>query len=116
MLALKAQRAAHQSNTTLIFDEIDAGVSGAIADRLGRKLLQLGKHVQVISISHLPQIASKGQQHLKIYKTEHENTTETHVKILNPTERIQEIASMLSNGEITQKALENAAQLLQEHY
>ena len=56
------------------------------------------------------------KQHLKIYKTEHENTTETHVKILNPTERIQEIASMLSNGEITQKALENAAQLLQEHY
>jgi DNA repair protein RecN (Recombination protein N) len=64
----------------------------------------------------LPQIASKGQQHLKIFKTEQEHTTETHVKILTPTERIHEIASMLSNGEITQKALENAAQLLQEHY
>lgn len=115
MLALKAQRAVYKTSTTMVFDEIDTGVSGAIADRLGRKLLQLSKNVQVISISHLPQIASKGQQHLKIFKTEQEHATETHVCVLNENERITEIASMLSNGEITQKALENAALLLQDN-
>jgi len=113
MLALKAQRAAHMLPSVLVFDEIDTGVSGGIADRLGRLMQELSKRVQVISISHLPQIASKATHHIKIYKKESAHSTETFVKSLTDQERLEEIAAMLSNGEITQKALENAAQLMQ---
>ncbi|MGM0376730.1 MAG: DNA repair protein RecN [Bacteroidota bacterium] len=113
MLCIKSLLSSARGLPTIIFDEIDAGVSGEIADRMGRIMQDMGHHIQVISITHLPQIAGKGDHHFKVFKTETEHHTLSSVKSLSPEERVQEIAGMLSGSELTDAALENARLLLE---
>lgn len=104
---------AHRSNLpTIIFDEIDTGVSGEIAHRMAEIMTGLGKDMQVITITHLPQIAAKGTQHYRVYKDDSGLMTETHIERLKQTERITELAQMLSGKNITEAALKNAEELL----
>jgi len=112
MLSLKALIAQKASLPTIIFDEIDTGTSGEIASKIGTIIQQMGQYMQVLNITHLPQIASKGQQHVKVFKTETEQRTLTQLKELTPEERLQEIAEMLSGNPPTQAAYENARELL----
>lgn len=112
MLCIKALLAHKQALPTLIFDEIDTGVSGDIASRMGQIMQQMGSQMQVISITHLPQIAALGSNHYKVYKADGEEFTETHINHLSPDERIQEIAQMLSGSQITPEAIANAKRLL----
>ena len=98
---------------TIIFDEIDTGVSGSIAEKMALIMQEMGKaDRQVISITHLPQIASKGQTHYKVYKEDTEVGTNSHIRQLNQEERIHEIANMLSGATLTEAALNNAKALL----
>lgn len=112
MLSLKALIAEKTALPTIIFDEIDSGISGEIADKMGSIMQRMADHMQVINITHLPQIAGKGKYHYLVYKTESETTTTTNIKKLNTDERILEIAKMLSGEELTEAALSNARELL----
>ena len=112
MLSLKSILSENESLPTIIFDEIDAGVSGEIADKMGNIIKELASRMQVINITHLPQIASKGNYHYKVYKTENHHSTITEIKQLNDDERIQEIAKMLSGEALTESAISNARELL----
>ncbi|MDR2083931.1 MAG: DNA repair protein RecN [Bacteroidales bacterium] len=112
MLALKSIIAIKNDIPTVIFDEIDSGVSGITADAVAAKLREISKNIQVISISHLPQIAAKADAQFLVYKEELENRTFTRVKLLNNKERINAIASMLSGSNVTAAAIENAVNLL----
>jgi DNA repair protein RecN (Recombination protein N) len=112
MLALKALLAEKKKLPCIIFDEIDTGVSGEVADRIGNILLRMGSHMQVIAITHLPQLASKGGHHLFVYKEEDAKSTVSHIKELGSAERVTEIAKMLSRGKPTETALSNAKELL----
>lgn len=112
MLCLKALLAEKKNLPCMVFDEIDTGVSGEVADRIGSILNNMGKHMQVISITHLPQIASKGKHHLWVYKKEGEEKTLSHIKELSKEERTVEIAKMLSTGKPTESAIKNALDLL----
>ncbi|GHT66253.1 DNA repair protein RecN [Bacteroidia bacterium] len=114
MLSLKSLIAWTGDLPTIIFDEIDTGVSGEIADKMGEIIAELGKSIQVINITHLPQIASKGNAHYWVYKTENERDTTTHIKKLNEQERITEIAKMLSGQTLTDAAIKNAKELLKK--
>ncbi|HOY38689.1 MAG: DNA repair protein RecN [Bacteroidales bacterium] len=113
MLCLKSLMSSEDAIPTLIFDEIDAGVSGEIADKMGRIMQKLSVGRQVISITHLPQIAARGKSHFKVIKTEKTDRTVTSVKLLNQNERTEELASMLSGAEVTAAARANATNLLQ---
>jgi DNA repair protein RecN (Recombination protein N) len=114
MLAIKTVVARSKALPAIIFDEIDTGISGEIASKMGSILLQMSKYMQVINITHLPQIASRGQNHYLVYKTETETETETGIRQLNNDERVEEIAKMLS-GEVTNAAAyENARALLSD--
>ena len=115
MLCVKALIAGSTSLPTIIFDEIDTGVSGEVADMMGNIMCEMGKNMQVITITHLPQIAAKGQSHFKVYKYDTENTTQTTIVPLNKEERVMEIARMLSGSSLTDAAIENAKQLLNSH-
>lgn len=112
MLSLKALLATKKQLPTIIFDEIDTGVSGDVADKIGNILLKMGSTMQVVTITHLPQMASKGQHHLFVYKKDDEDKTVSYIKQLNKEERINEIAKMLSTSNPTQSALKNAKELL----
>jgi DNA repair protein RecN (Recombination protein N) len=112
MLTLKALLASKKQLPTVIFDEIDTGVSGDVADKIGAILLSMGKSMQVIAITHLPQMASKGSHHLFVYKKDDSDKTVSYIRELNKDERITEIAKMLSTGNPTQSALVNARELL----
>ncbi|MDR0422112.1 MAG: DNA repair protein RecN [Proteiniphilum sp.] len=112
MLCLKAMIAGATSLPTIIFDEIDTGTSGEVADRVGAIMEEMGGRMQVIGITHLPQIASKGSAHFLVYKEDSDNVVTTRIKELTPEERIQEIARMLSGAEITEQAMENAKVML----
>lgn len=111
MLAIRAILANHKNLPTLIFDEIDTGVSGAIAQKMGEIMEAMGHRMQVFSITHLPQIAAKGNQHVKVYKKDIENVTTTQLKELTEAERIVEIAQMIGGNTLTDSALEHAKQL-----
>lgn len=102
-----------QKLPTLIFDEIDTGVSGEIASKMATLFAKMGEHTQLISISHLPQIASKASTHYHVYKTVANNTTTTQVKALSSAERINELAKMMSGENVSEKAIENAKLLLE---
>ena len=97
---------------TIIFDEVDTGVSGDVADKIGEMMGEMSQRIQVIAITHLPQVASRGDNHIKVFKTDVDDSTITSVKILSNTERVNEIASMLSGKVITQSAIDNAISLL----
>ena len=113
MLSLKAMIAGAVKLPTIIFDEIDTGVSGSIAEKMALIMQEMGQaDRQVISITHLPQIAARGAHHYKVYKEDTEVGTNSHIRILNEEERINEIAHMLSGATLTEAALNNAKALL----
>jgi DNA repair protein RecN (Recombination protein N) len=112
MLCLKALLAERTALPTIIFDEIDTGVSGDVADKIGNILNSMGKSMQVIAITHLPQMASKGSNHLYVYKSDSKDKTISNIKALNKEERVAEVAKMLSSGKPTETALKNAKELL----
>lgn len=113
MLSLKTLISGATNLPTIIFDEIDTGVSGHIAERMAQMMLDMGKNGrQVISITHLPQIAALGQHHYRVFKTDDTFGTTSHIEQLSPADRITEIAHMLSGAELTQAAIDNARELL----
>ncbi len=112
MLTIKSLVANNVKLPTLIFDEIDTGISGEVAAKTGRLMKQLASNHQVISVTHLPQIASAGHKHFFVYKEVKNNTTETQLKPLSEMERVEEIAKMLSGDSPTESALANARELL----
>jgi DNA repair protein RecN (Recombination protein N) len=115
MLSVKAMIAETVRFPTIIFDEIDTGVSGDIADRMADIMQKMGKeNRQVISITHLPQIAAHGQVHYKVYKQDNESETNSHIRRLTDKERVEEIAQMLSGSQLTEAALNNAKELLKQ--
>lgn len=112
MLALKSALAQKAEFPVLIFDEIDTGISGEIAQKVGTVMQKLGDQFQILSITHLPQIAAKGRHHFKIYKQITDNTTSSSIRELNHEDRIQEVAMMLSGADPTDSALQNAKELI----
>lgn len=108
MLALKALLAERSKLPTIIFDEIDTGVSGRIADAMGEIIRSLSKNMQVVAITHLPQVASKGDAHYVVYKSD----SRTNINLLNQEQRVEEIAKMLSGSTVTTAAIEQARLLL----
>ena len=113
MLSLKAMISGAVKLPTIIFDEIDTGVSGKVAEMMGRIMQEMGDNDrQVISITHLPQIAARGASHYKVYKEEGDEGTTSHMRRLDSKERINEIAQMLSGSDITEAAIRNAEELL----
>ena len=113
MLSLKSLLTKNNNLPTIIFDEIDSGVSGEIADKVGQILAGMGKYMQVVNITHLPQVASRGTKHYHVYKDDTGDSTITRVKLLSPDERILEVARLLSGSEVTETAIKNARELLQ---
>ena len=112
MLSIKMILAEKGMLPTLIFDEIDTGVSGDVANKMGDIMKAMGRKMQVMSITHLPQVASKGASHLRVYKKDENNITNTYIEILTQEERLIEIAKMLSGNKPTDAALNNAKELL----
>lgn len=117
MLSVKAMIAGAVKLPTIVFDEIDTGVSGEIADRMADIMQEMANNDrQVISITHLPQIASRGRAHYKVYKKDNETETNSHIRRLTDEERVEEIAHMLSGATLTEAALNNARALLKTRY
>jgi DNA repair protein RecN (Recombination protein N) len=112
MLSLKSLLTKNNNLPTIIFDEIDSGVSGEVADKVGQILSGMGKYMQVINITHLPQVASRGKKHFHVYKDDTDDSTFTRVKLLSHKERILEVARLLSGSEVTETAMKNARELL----
>jgi DNA repair protein RecN (Recombination protein N) len=112
MLSLKSMMTKNRNLPTIIFDEIDSGVSGEVADKVGQILSGMGKYMQVVNITHLPQVASRGTRHYHVYKEDSGDSTITRIKLLSPGERIQEVARLLSGSEVTETALRNAKELI----
>ena len=116
MLALKSLIADNKQQPTLIFDEIDTGISGVLAERMGRLMQQMGTALrQVISITHLPQVAALGTSHYKVYKEEGDKGTRTNIIELKGEERVREIAQMMSGEVLTDAAIDNARTLLAQN-
>ncbi len=112
MLSIKKIMASCMHLPTVIFDEVDTGVSGEIADKMGVMMKDMGRDMQVLAITHLPQVASKGDTHFKVYKTDDSERTVSHVRLLDKENRINEIAAMLSGSEVNEAARVNARVLL----
>lgn len=112
MLSIKSIMARCMHLPTVIFDEVDTGVSGEIADKMGAMMRQMGREMQVLAITHLPQVAAKGDYHFKVYKTDEEERTVSHVRVLTIEQRIDELAGMLSGTEVNDAARLNARVLL----
>jgi len=112
MLAIKSVLSKYQQLPTIMFDEIDTGVSGEIAHKMGDIMSQMSADMQVFSITHLPQIAAKGQTHFKVYKQDTQNTTVTSLKKLTAQERVEELAQMLGGKKLSESAIAHANQLL----
>lgn len=112
MLAVKSVLAKYKKLPTLVFDEIDTGVSGEIANKMADIMVAMGAFMQVLTITHLPQVAAKGKQHLKVYKEDFQQVTSTHLTPLTGEERVLEIAEMLGGKKISEAALANAKELL----
>ena len=112
LLSIKYIMSKNLSLPTMIFDEIDTGVSGEMSNAMANMMLKMSDKMQIVAITHLPQVAAKGTQQLKVYKTNYLNTTNTDVKLLSSGERVDEIAKMLSGDEISDSALNHAKELL----
>ena len=112
MLCIKSVIARSMNLPTIIFDEVDTGVSGEIANRIGDMMGDIARHIQVIAITHLPQVAAHGTSHLRVFKTDTATSTTTSVQHLSDDEHVTEIARMLSGNEINQAALDNARALI----
>lgn len=115
MLALISLAAGSRDLPIVLFDEIDTGVSGEVADRVGAMLAGMGRDRQVVAITHLPQIASKAATHLLVSKAEENGRVRTSIEVLDPAERVEAIARMLSGKKVTTQAMENARVLLDQH-
>lgn len=111
-LAIKSLLAEYENLPTIIFDEIDTGVSGDVATKMGSIMKKMSASLQVISITHLPQIAGMGQQHFKVYKTTEHNKTQSNIKVLKHEERLVELAEMLGGDKTSDSALAHAQSLL----
>ena len=118
MLCIKTIIARHMKLPSIIFDEVDTGVSGDVANMIGEMMADISHSIQVIAITHLPQVAANGEHHLRVYKTDTETETLTQVKALNEEEHILEIARMLSGKDLNQAAIDNAKSLIkhQQHH
>ena len=114
MLCIKSITSEHIALPSIVFDEIDTGVSGEVADKMGTIMRKMGQKMQVISITHLPQIAGKGHDHFYVYKDERAGLAKSSIKKLNENERVDELAKMLSGAEMTNAAVENARELLKQ--
>lgn len=114
MLAVKKITASLLSLPTIIFDEIDTGVSGSIADRMGEMMMEMGDMMQIITITHLPQVAVKGRRHFKVFKEDRDDRTVSDVMLLSDKQREEEIGRMLAGEEIDEAALTNARSLLKK--
>jgi len=112
MLSLKSLLTKNNNLPTIIFDEIDSGVSGETADKVGQILAGMGKYMQVVNITHLPQVASRGTRHYHVFKDDSGDSTVTKIRLLSYEERIIEVARLLSGSEITTTAIRNAKELL----
>lgn len=112
MLSLKAVVARRMNMPTIVFDEVDTGVSGEIAEQMGLMMRRMGDDIQVMAITHLPQVAAQGVEHFKVYKRDEGERTVTHVEKLDHEARVSEIAAMISGSEVTEAARENARALL----
>jgi DNA repair protein RecN (Recombination protein N) len=112
MLSLKSLLSQNNNLPTIIFDEIDSGVSGEVADKVGQILSGMGKYMQVVNITHLPQVASRGTKHYHVYKDDTKDSTITRVRLLSADERVLELARLLSGSEVTETAMKNARELL----
>lgn len=112
MLSLKRILAGRMNLPTIIFDEVDTGVSGEVADKMGVMMADMGREMQVMAITHQPQVAAKGLAQFKVYKTDGDDRTTTHVRPLSREERIREIASMMSGSQVSESALHTAEVLL----
>jgi len=112
MLTIKAILAKYESLPTMMFDEIDSGVSGEISNRMGDIMHEMSKTMQIFSITHLPQVASKGDHHFKVYKEDINNSTQTDMKELTQDERVVELAEMLGGKDLSDSAMAHARQLL----
>lgn len=112
MLCVKSLLAEKAEMPTVIFDEIDTGISGALADKVGQKIVAMGEHAQVIAITHLPQVAVKGSAHFLVYKEYGEQSASSHIRKIEGEERVEEIARMISGSTITPEALAAARVLL----
>ena len=112
MLCIKSVIAQSMDLPTIIFDEVDTGVSGEIAHKIGDMMGEIAQHIQVIAITHLPQVAAHGNSHLRVYKTDTDAQTLTSVQRLNDEEHVTEIARMLSGSEVNQAAIDNARALI----
>ena len=115
MLALKSIMARYANMPAMIFDEIDTGVSGSVADKMGSVICDMGKYMQVFAITHLPQVAAKGSAHYLVSKTTADGRTVSEIKRLSDKERVMEIARMLSGSVLTDAAVANAESLLAEN-
>ncbi|WP_075603060.1 DNA repair protein RecN [Saccharicrinis aurantiacus] len=114
MLCIKSLLSISRGLPTIIFDEIDTGVSGEVADKMGVIMQEISKNIQVLSITHLPQIAVKGQQHYKVYKSDTKDATHTSIVVLSYEDRVKEVAKMLSGSSLSEAALSNAEELLSQ--
>ena len=114
MLALKVNLAQSSQIGTMIFDEVDAGVGGATAQAVGERLALLAQNVQVLVVTHSPQVAAKGHHHFKVEKCTNDNITTTYVKELNDKERHEEVARMLAGETITDEARAAAKVLIEK--
>jgi DNA repair protein RecN (Recombination protein N) len=112
MLSIKALISQSKALPTILFDEIDSGISGETADKMGNILKDISRDMQVINITHLPQIAAKGDHHFLVYKEDTEKETIARLKLLSSDERVSELAKMLSGETITDAARMNATELL----
>jgi len=112
MLAVKTILSKYTKLPAIVFDEIDTGVSGEVSKKIAELMIEMSTNMQVISITHLPQIAAKGNQHYKVFKEEKNNTIHSNIKLLNDKERIDELAEMLGGKSISKTAIEHAKQLL----
>ena len=112
MLAIKKITASRLNLPTIIFDEIDTGVSGSIADSMGEMMKEMGSVMQILTITHLPQVAVKGTRHFKVYKEDRGDATVSDVMLLDSCQREEEIGRMLSGRELDAAALSNARSLL----
>jgi len=112
MLGIKSILSKYSNLPAIIFDEIDTGVSGEVSNRIAEVMLAMSQNMQVITITHLPQIAAKGQQHYKVYKEDNNGAITSNIKLLNEEERLVELAEMLGGSKITESAMAHAKQLL----
>ena len=115
MLCIKAIIARHMRLPSIIFDEVDTGVSGDVANMIGEMMAGIAETIQVIAITHLPQVAAHGAHHLRVFKADNANETLTHVESLDADEHIMEIARMLSGKDLNQAAIDNAKSLIKNN-